>query len=509
VSQPPADTAAPPAAGALRDARDDRALAVDNALKLSASLFFTWGIALGVRLLLPRHLGPARFGDFNFADAFSATFFVGLSLGIEPYIYREVSVRPAHASDFLGGLLLARLALAAALAPVVALVLYATGRSASVQLVVWMFALVQLLLSNNATLASLLQAASRIDGLSILNVASKVAWAGGILLAMLLGGEVWTFVAPLAVTEAARMVVLWVLVRRHLGVTLRFDGAAVRRALVESLPFLATTVLLGVFAKLDVTFLAVAADRVEVGYYGAANTIGGLALLATPILGAVLLPLLARAAARSAAELEDLVRRSLELVLAAATPLSLAIALGAEVWVRLLFGPAFAPAAASLAIVAPTLLITYVNILCAYVLNVQGRAWAVTRFTLVGIAMVATFNLILLGPIIRWLGWPGAGGVACALAMLASESAVTFWMLRTVGGRVFDGRSLGRMARTGLAAVATVLVHLLAAPLGHWRLLLDAACYVGLALATGAVDVRQGVAFVRAAYRERRARSGA
>ena len=154
-------------------------------------------------------------------------------------------------------------------------------------------------------------------------------------------------------------------------------------------------------------------------------------------------------------------------------------------------------------------LITYVNILCAYVLNVQGRAWAVTRVTLVGIAVVATLNLTLLRPVIRWLGMPGAGGVACALAMLASESAVTFWMLRAVGGRVFDRRSRKRAARTGLAALATVFVHLVAAPLGPWRLLLDAACYVSLALVTGAVEVRQCVAFVRAAYQERRDRSGA
>ena len=509
MSKPPIEPAPVPGGGAPPDAAADRAVAVRNALKLSTSLLFTWGIALGIRLLLPRHLGPARFGDFNFADAFSATFFVGLSLGIEPYIYREVSVRPAHASDFLGGVMVVRLGLAAALVPIMAVILHVTDRPATVLSLVWIFAAAQLFISTNSSLASLLQAASRVDGLAILNVASKVAWAGGILAAMLLDGDVWTFVVPLAVTEAGRMVVLFVLARRHLGVRLRLDWPAVREALRQSLPFLANTVLLAVFAKLDVTFLAVAADNVEVGLYGAANTIGGLALVATPLLGSVLLPLLARAAARSASELDDLARRSLELVLALAVPVSLAIALGADLWVGILFGQAFAPASTSLAIVAPTLLITYVNILCSYVLNVQGRAWMVTRFTLFGIAMDAAFNLTLLRPIIRFLDRPGAGGVACSLALLASEGLVTFWMLRMVGRSVFDRRSLGRAARTAAVALGTVVIHLLAAPLGHWRLVLDGVCYVSLALVTGAVDVRQSAAFARGAFRERRARSGA
>jgi O-antigen/teichoic acid export membrane protein len=399
--------------------------------------------------------------------------------------------------------LLIRLALAAALVPIMAAILHATDRPQSVQTLVWIFAAAQLFSSNNASLASLLQSASRVDALSILNVLAKVAWAVGIFGAMALHGDVWAFVVPLAVTEAARLLVLWGLARRHLHLHLRLDWPAVKVTLVRSLPFLTNTVLLAIFAKLDVSFLAVAADRVEVGYYGAANTIGGLALLATPLLGSVLLPLLSRAAARSAAELEDLVRRSLQLVLTLATPISLAIALGADVWIRLLFGQAYAPAAAALAIVAPTLLITYVNILCAYVLNVQHRAWIVTRNTLIGIAMDASFNLALLKPIMSHLDRPGAGGVACALALLASETVVTFWMLRNVGGQVFDRRSLGRVARTGLAAGVTVGVHLLAAPLGHWRLPLDAVCYLALALATGAVDVGQTAAFLRGVLRGR------
>ena len=59
-------------------------LAIRNAFTLGGALVFTWGIALGIRIVVPRHLGPTAFGELNFADAFTSMFFVMLDLGLEP-----------------------------------------------------------------------------------------------------------------------------------------------------------------------------------------------------------------------------------------------------------------------------------------------------------------------------------------------------------------------------------------------------------------------------------------
>ena len=298
MSDPDREPPAP--AAALADARADRAVAVRNALKLSTSLILTWGIALGVRLILPRHLGPANFGDYNFAEAFAATFFIGLTLGIEPYIYREVAVRPAHASDFFGGLLLVRSGVAALLVAAMFIILHAMGRPDAVQRLVWIFVLAQVFTTTNGSLACLLQSTSQVDGLSVLNVASKVAWACGLVLAIFLQAGVWAFVVPLAVTEAGRTLALWILARRHVALRLRLDWPAVpgRPGAEPALPGQHGAAHGLRQARRRASWRSPRIGT-EVGYYGAANTIGGLALLATPLLGSVLLPLLARAAARS------------------------------------------------------------------------------------------------------------------------------------------------------------------------------------------------------------------
>src|SRR5215212_6526978 len=77
-----------------------------NALKLGLSLMATWGIALGIRILLPRRLGPELFGAFQFADAITSGLFVLVSLNVETYVRKEVATQRERASDFFGGLML-------------------------------------------------------------------------------------------------------------------------------------------------------------------------------------------------------------------------------------------------------------------------------------------------------------------------------------------------------------------------------------------------------------------
>ncbi len=105
------------------------ALALRNGIKLGGSLIATWGIALIVRLYVPRVLGPDRFGHLSFAEAFTTTAFVTLGLGVDTYIRKEVSVRPEHASDFIGGVVALRIGFAALIFIGMDLVLQGMGKA--------------------------------------------------------------------------------------------------------------------------------------------------------------------------------------------------------------------------------------------------------------------------------------------------------------------------------------------------------------------------------------------
>jgi O-antigen/teichoic acid export membrane protein len=476
--------------------------ALRNAAQLLGSLLATWGIALAVRVVMPRYLGPSGFGELNFADAFASTAFLALGLGVETYVRKEVSVRREHASEFWGGVLAARCLISLLLAGGMALVLHAMHRPPHVQALVWIFAATQIFLYGNLTLGAVLHAAGNVGGMSVLSVVTKLLWAGGIAAAIVLRWGAWAFAASLALSEAVKFAALWWLARKHVALRTRVDGAATKAVLFASLPFFVNNIAHTAYGKLDVSLLAGMAVDQEVGWYGAASTLAGLALMLSPLIGWVLMPLLARAAARSRAELDELLRRSIEVTLVVAIPASLALAVGADFWVRLIFGEAFAPAATALRLLAPMFVLTYLAIIGSTALNLLERGWHVTIVSFACLLLNPALDLLLIKPGLRLLG-PGGGGAGCALGMLVTEVVATASMLLMLGRGSFDKRSLAAIAKCAVACAAVLALDRSLAWWGPKRLMLDAVLYVAIAVGTGAVRVREMAELVRSALRGR------
>ena len=181
----PSAAASPPAP---QPAALDVSASMRNAVKLGGSLMVTYGIALAVRLLLPRVLGPEAFGQFNWAsEGFTAVFFVLAGLGLEVYIRKEVALRPQHASEFFGGTLLLQVLLAVVLLGVMQGLMLLDGKPGPLRVLVLLLGLYQLFFRCNGTLAAVLHARERVDGLSVANIATKCVWGGGLLLVLALG----------------------------------------------------------------------------------------------------------------------------------------------------------------------------------------------------------------------------------------------------------------------------------------------------------------------------------
>ncbi len=455
-----------------------------------------------MRLLLPRYLGPIRFGALNFADGFAATAFIVLGLGTDSYIRKEVAVRPAHATDFFGGTFVLRVGLSCALLAAMYGVLRSTGRGGEMGAVALVYGIAQFFVNANATLSAMLHAKGRVGGMSVLAVATKVVWAAGVLMAMTRSAGLWAYAASFLTSEAVETVVLYRLAARHLGLRFRVDLQATRQVLLASLPYNLTFFATTAYGKLDVSLLEFLGSTEEVGWYGAATAIAGLTLLATPLIGWVIMPMLARAAARSRDELYEQTRRSLELVLTVAIPAGLVIYLGAAVWVRFVFGAPFAPAAHALRVLAPMFVFMYVSIIYSMALVMLERAWALVVIAGGGLAVNIALNLLLVRFSIRVIG-PGGGGTGCSLAMLGTEVFVSTWMMLAIGRAGIDARCTKTIVKSLAACAAVIALDRAMTNLGPAALLVDAAVYLALGLATGVLPPRGMMAVVREAVRRR------
>jgi O-antigen/teichoic acid export membrane protein len=474
-------------------------LAIWNALTLGCSLVLTWGVSLGVRALLPRYLGPERFGAYSFADAVATTFFIFCTLGVDTYVQKEIPIRHEHASEFFGGILALRLLLSALLLTLMCVALRLTGRSPEVVLAATLFGVGQVFFIHNATFVAMLNARGTVSGMSVVNVVAKVSWGACILAAVLLELDLWALAGSFVLSEALRSAVLFNLCRRHLALRIAVHRQHMRAALIRCAPFFVTGVALTLFSRFDVMILSYLADPLELGWYSASSQVSHLGLLLVPLISGVCLPMFSRARRRSEEELSVAIRRSLEVILTLAIPVSLALFVGADVWIRMLGGAGFEPAARSLRAIAPIFILTYVAMLSSSCLNLINRAWTVTRVCLIGIVVNATLNVVLIKLLGPRLG-AGGSGVGAALAAVITEAIVCAMLLSVIGRRVIDARLLRVVLLTVLVCAGVILIDHLLRPLGPGRLLVDGAAYVGLALLTGAVrldDVQKLTAQLR------------
>lgn len=481
-------TAAGPAGRVAAMAREQTALrSIRNAATLGGSLVLTWGVALGVRLVLPRHLGPERFGEFQFADGFATVLLIATNLGIETYVRKEIAARPGHASEFLGGIVVLRLLLSVALLLAAVLALGVAGKPVLVRHLVMLLATAQIFIVANGTLAALLHAVGVVGGLSLLNVGSKVLWGAGIFLALAFGGGVEEVAIALLLSEMLKTAGLLVLTRRHLSLRLAIDARATSAVIAASLPFYLASLSATIYSRIDITFVSFLAGDVETGWYGAASSVAGMAMLLAPLIWWVLLPMSAHAEARSEDDLNILMRRAMEFVLAAAIPMSLLLGLGADVVIRFLFGDAFVPATGSLRVLAPMFVLTYANMVSSSILVRLGRGWTVTLTLLAGMALSPVLNWLLIPRAAGLLG-PGGAGVGAGMALVLTEAVITISLTARVGSRVFDRAGVNRLGRTALVCALVVAADRLLAPLGSARLAADAVLYVLLAVALQAID---------------------
>jgi O-antigen/teichoic acid export membrane protein len=487
-----------------RETANDVVVAVKNALTLGASLLLTWSLALVFRVLVPRYLGPERFGVFNFADGFVTSFFVLLSLGVDVYIQKEIPVRPAHATDFFGGFVVVRLVLSVLLFAAMGLVMTVTGRPSAVQEVVFIMGAAQLIgvISNN--LASLLHASRTVDELAVLNVVTKVLWVAGAGLALALGFELRGLAIATVAVEAVRALALFSLARRRLNLKLTWQLGAVKAVIVASLPFYVGQVAHTAYSKIDSTVLSLLASDTEVGWFGAAVNLAGLSLLVSPLVSWVLSPLMSRAAARSEHDMFVILRQSLRAILMLVIPLALLLGLGADVWARLVFGEAFAPAALCLRIMAPSFVFTYVAMTAAMSLTLQNRSWTLTLISLGGLVIDPIFDVLFVPRGARWLGPSGAAAGAAAALVLA-ELLVAVTLVLALGKRAFDRPTAASLGKAIFACAVVIGADLLIVGRGPLRLAIDLGLYVVLVFSLGAVRPHELVRLVESLARRRAA----
>lgn len=458
---------------------------IGGSVLAAAISFFTF-------VAMTRGLGPDSYGDYVAATSFLFLPIVLSDLGLATTVLRDISARPEDTEAVMRRSVPLRAGLSAVAVAVMVLLglVIPFGEQTKLAILIWSVGAWAALM--NIALLPVLQAQLRMHWAVAANVVGRT-----VALALTLGaleadlgfaGVVWAQVLGIVATFLVDLAVVGRIVPLKPILDLPYWRALVRSSIVIGL-----AIGLGqVFFKVDGVILALVRPAEEVGFYGAAYKFLELSDLLVAAIALSVFPMLTHYVATGSDAFRPLVQRTFDILLAAATAVTVLFLVFAEQLVVLSSGREFEAGADALRLLAPYPMLFFVNALMWRVL-IAGEH---DRVLLKIAASVLTLNIALNVALL-----PAYGFRAAAVTAVASEIVSITLSAIVLRRRMGFLPSVAYGWAIGLAALAMVAVALFLP--GPWPLAAAAAvCAYTLVLLVLPGTVRQGLAQVRRELRE-------
>jgi O-antigen/teichoic acid export membrane protein len=405
-------------------------------------------------ILLARHFGEARFGDFVFSLSLALLVTSVSSLGTDPILTREVSRRPAATRDLFWSCLTVKMTLGAAAVAVAAAVGIVGGYSRSVEVAITLFAVTAVLDSVAKTVAAVFLAHDDLWPATLGQLFERgfVALAG---IALVGAGAGLVDVAAIYVAGASVGVAYMARALRRLGVDtgpVRVPRARLRWLVATSLPLGVGVLFSAILFRVDATILSFIKGNTAVGIYGVATQLLESTLFISFAVVTAMVSTLARLGRDTRPSLGSAYEGALKVIVLSLLPIGTGFVVFARPVVHLLYAGSFSNAVMPMRLIGGAAALYGVSYLSVYLLITQGRT------TLVGwvAAAVALENVALNLVLIPRYSFDGAA-VTTSISEATNAILLVGFCLRETGGisavRVALGPAVGCL---GIAAVAAV-----------------------------------------------------
>jgi polysaccharide transporter, PST family len=373
---------------------------------------------VGVGFWVARYLGPAAFGELNFALAIVGIALLLAELGLDGVVRRELIRAPAEAEQLLATVWGLRLLGAGAAGLLVGLWgCFSENENLHILLPVLALTLFQpVLWVSDLWFQARLQAKR-----SVLAQLGGAALGAGVRVGMIVLHAPLVAFAWAAVIEmvAAGLLLAWV--ARRDGLVLRpklFDQVSGVRLLREAWPLLLSGFAVVLYLRMDAVMLRYMAGETAVGIYAAAVRFTEIWYFVPMVLATSLLPSLLRAKERGARDYAERLQLSYDLNAGIAFLIALPLSILAPWVIGVAYGAGYASAAPVLTLHVWSVVFVFLGVARGQFLVNEGY----TRFYLAATGAGLFVNVVL-----NWILIPRHGAWGAALATVIGQ-AVAAWL---------------------------------------------------------------------------------
>jgi len=378
-----------------------------------------------VGIWLARYLGADDFGRWTFVLSTLALFYIIADLGLSTLATRDIAQQREKSSHYLGNLLVIKLVLSLVAFLLVILTIPWLRDDARILTITYPLGLATLINALTQTLYVTFRAHEKMYWEAIsksISGITTIAVVGALIVARLgISPLGWGYALASLLVLGVTTVITWRFITTF---TLRFDRDFVKYLAIETWPFALGTAFASVYRYIDSIMLGRLRELAEVGQYNAAYRIVDAMILGSTLAGVAIYPLLSRLAHHHQIDkLRHISARLTSLFATVTVPVVVLVILWSTTIMRWIYGNQYTAGTASLAILAGTALISYLNVVPVKLLQSTRHQRIPMYAAGLGTVVNITLNILLI---------PAYGMWGAAWVTLISEALIALLTFRAV-----------------------------------------------------------------------------
>lgn len=425
-----------------------------NIFYLTTGQGLSWVLASVVVVILPAYLGPAAMGMFSTVGAISGIVGVVALLGINVFILKETAKNPLETQYLVGSSVVLCVVAALICWSITAIVITVSGASQTMQILVYITALSNIIGISVVPLRSALQGLDKMQYTLVEVLFSKGLSTILTFVVITLNLGIFVLAGSSLLTLIPTVFIFWWAFLKNSKTRVARDFSTYLKLIKSGYYFLITDISFNIYLYLDTMLLATFTNDKIVGYYSLPVRLFGSLLIAPVIVGQALLPSLSRTSTSSESENIILARKLLQFLICISLPIAAGVTVMAGPLLETLYKGEFNPSILVLIILGWTTIPTYLGIGLYQILISQDRQKSWTKVMVFAVFVNLGLNIILI-PLYQSMMENGA--VGAAISQLLTELLIGVIGCKIIGPAIINKQLLLIVLKSVLAAFIMVV----------------------------------------------------
>jgi O-antigen/teichoic acid export membrane protein len=407
-----------------------------------------WAATFVFTVAQARYLGPARFGELSLALAYAALFTIVVDFGLSTQLSRLVAQRASDLGKMVGATLVLRVALWLLTLPFALLTASLLGYGQDLREAILILGVSVFFMGLSNTIGAILQGREQFFLLSVAAIAYRVTAAAVGVSLLMVTQDIGVIAGAFVLASLAAGAVLLFGMRAGAAVPVEFDARTTLEVLRGAIPLGLYWIVGTFYFSVDMVMLERLAPADNVGWYAAAYRLFSTTLVVPGIVTMmVLFPMFSRLSVDSRDELRRVIDKAFTFLVPVGCAVAVAMAVLAEAITSFVYpSHSYGAAANALRLLAPGVLLVYVNSVFAYALLGLHH-----ERRLLAMAMVAA----VLNPLANLIAIPLWQQDGAALTTSLTEVFLLVWLVFAMPRDLLSGASVRLAARSMAAGAIT------------------------------------------------------